>query len=92
MVLSETQRVEVNRAVLDYLIDAGLSASAAAFATEAGVAAADLTDRTRGLLDKKWVSVVRLQVGIPWCHVRKEWLACSRQLLLWDCAGYVMDL
>lgn len=62
MVLSEKQRLDVNRAVLDYLIDAGLSESATSFAAEVGIEAADLDDKSRGLLEKKWTSVVRLQV------------------------------
>ena len=61
MVLSETQKAEVHQAMLDYLHTAGLSASASAFAGEIGLTVDDLTDRAKGLLEKKWTSVVRLQ-------------------------------
>ena len=61
MVLTERQRDELNRAILDYLVSSGLGASAAAVAGETGIALDSLDKKNEGMLEKKWTSVVRLQ-------------------------------
>jgi platelet-activating factor acetylhydrolase IB subunit alpha len=61
MVLTDKQRADLHSAILDYLRGLGepYSASAAAFEREASLDGAALEGK--GLLEKKWTSVVRLQ-------------------------------
>eukprot|EP01117_Protostelium_nocturnum_P020668 TRINITY_DN9411_c0_g1_i1.p1 TRINITY_DN9411_c0_g1~~TRINITY_DN9411_c0_g1_i1.p1 ORF type:complete len:407 (-),score=78.71 TRINITY_DN9411_c0_g1_i1:28-1248(-) len=59
MVLTNKQKEELNKAVLDYLKTNGLNSSAEAFQKETEIE--DLDPKKTGLLEKKWTSVIRLQ-------------------------------
>ncbi|CAG0914381.1 unnamed protein product [Notodromas monacha] len=62
MVLPQKQREELHQAILEYLSSSGFRSSSDAFRQEANVELdADPERRSAGLLEKKWVSVVRLQ-------------------------------
>jgi len=58
-VLTNNQRQELNKAILDYLKSEGLNASAEIFQKETEIE--DLDPKKAGLLEKKWTSVIRLQ-------------------------------
>lgn len=60
MVLTDKQRTELHQAMLDYMTTQGYAGAIEAFAAEANVGA-ELPDKTKGLLEKKWTSVIRLQ-------------------------------
>ncbi|KJE96121.1 platelet-activating factor acetylhydrolase IB subunit alpha [Capsaspora owczarzaki ATCC 30864] len=65
MVLSEKQKDELNRAVLDHLVASGYAAAASALRQEASLPAEEPEkDKFAGLLEKKWTSVLRLQKKI----------------------------
>ncbi|KAJ1442076.1 Lissencephaly-1 [Ochromonadaceae sp. CCMP2298] len=61
LLLTDRQRVDLNNSILDYLLSQPdvFQASAAAFQQEAGVTMEG--GSSKGLLEKKWTSVVRLQ-------------------------------
>ena len=61
LLLTERQRVELNAAILEYLLSQAekFPKSAEFFTQEAGLS--DSTESGKGLLEKKWTSVVRLQ-------------------------------
>ncbi|CAM9099787.1 unnamed protein product [Chrysoparadoxa australica] len=59
MVLTDKQRRDLHVAILEYLRDAGFAGSVKALEEEAGLAGVESTGRS--LLEKKWISVVRLQ-------------------------------
>jgi len=58
MVLTERQKEDLHKAILDYLKTSGFSVSAQAFEREATVVGAE---SAKGQLEQKWTSVVRLQ-------------------------------
>jgi platelet-activating factor acetylhydrolase IB subunit alpha len=62
LLLTDRQRVDLNSAILDYLLSQpdAFAASAAAFQQESGVTL-EAGASSKGLLEKKWTSVVRLQ-------------------------------
>jgi platelet-activating factor acetylhydrolase IB subunit alpha len=61
MVLTERQKTDLHSAILDYLVSEGGSfeKTAQAFREECGISEPD--EKSKGLLEKKWTSVVRLQ-------------------------------
>jgi len=59
MVLTGKQQEELNEAVLDYLKQSGYAQATEVFQKEANIE--NIEDKNRGLLEKKWTSVVRLQ-------------------------------
>lgn len=65
MVLTNQQREELNKAIIEYLVNSNYSETAKAFSTEAQVvhevaSKASISD----ILEKKWVSISRLQKRI----------------------------
>ncbi|KAL7673295.1 hypothetical protein ACOME3_008161 [Neoechinorhynchus agilis] len=91
MVLSDRQKAELNSAICEYLKTNGYVNSLREFATEAGVddqhpstsssAAAPnehLSSSTRDLLEKKWMSVVRLQRKIIELETRLSQMESQR--------------
>eukprot|EP01132_Coremiostelium_polycephalum_P000700 gene700-863_t len=58
MVLTSKQKEELNGAILDYLESSGFSQTLIEFQKEASV---ELDPKKKGLLEKKWTSVIRLQ-------------------------------
>ncbi|CDW57362.1 lissencephaly 1 [Trichuris trichiura] len=61
MVLSNKQKEELNRAIIDYLLSNGYSDSLESFCREACLQPDQVDKKFAGLLEKKWVSVIRLQ-------------------------------
>ena len=63
MVLTERQRADLHAAVLEYLICSGpgFAASAQAFRRDAGLDTEPPPEANKGILEKKWTSIVRLQ-------------------------------
>jgi len=59
MPLTNKQKEELNKGVLDYLKSTGYENSAQAFQKESETE--DLDPKKTGLLEKKWTSVIRLQ-------------------------------
>jgi len=59
MVLTNKQKEELHKAILDYLRTSGLTSSADALQNETQLE--DLDPKKTGLLEKKWTSVIRLQ-------------------------------
>lgn len=59
--LSEKQREELHKALLEYLRGQGLAGTVQAFQNETGLTPEVLEPKFAGLLEKKWTSVVRLQ-------------------------------
>jgi len=59
MVLTNKQKEELHKAILDYLKTSGLNQAAEAFQAEAQID--ELDPKKTGLLEKKWTSVIRLQ-------------------------------
>jgi len=59
MVLTNKQKEELDKAILDYLKSSGLNSSAEAFQKETEIE--ELDPKKTGLLEKKWTSVIRLQ-------------------------------
>ncbi|CAE6478580.1 unnamed protein product, partial [Rhizoctonia solani] len=63
--LTERQKDELHKSILDYLHSAGLTHSYEALLEETGCAfTPDPKARHAGLLEKKWTSVIRLQKKI----------------------------
>lgn len=63
MVLSQRQREELNKAILDYLNSNGYQESSSTFMKEAFSESSsnEVEKKYNGLLEKKWTSVIRLQ-------------------------------
>lgn len=61
MVLTEKQKKELHHAILEYFISEGSSFSKTVAALKEEVDVSDICDTSKGLLEKKWTSVVRLQ-------------------------------
>lgn len=61
MVLTEKQKKELHQAILEYFIAEGPAFSKTVTALKEEVDLTDFTDSSKGLLEKKWTSVVRLQ-------------------------------
>jgi len=59
MVLTNKQKEELNKAILDYLKTSNLTATAEVFQKETEIE--ELDPKKTGLLEKKWTSVIRLQ-------------------------------
>jgi len=59
MVLTNKQKEELNKAILDYLKTCNLAATVEAFQKETEIE--ELDPKKSGLLEKKWTSVIRLQ-------------------------------
>ena len=66
MVLTAKQKEELNRAILEYLINNDYKQAAEVFGTEAQTVFNKETNKgvMSNILEKKWVSVVRLQKKI----------------------------
>eukprot|EP01102_Stenamoeba_stenopodia_P008658 TRINITY_DN2516_c0_g1_i2.p1 TRINITY_DN2516_c0_g1~~TRINITY_DN2516_c0_g1_i2.p1 ORF type:complete len:402 (+),score=72.61 TRINITY_DN2516_c0_g1_i2:329-1534(+) len=61
MVLTNKQKEELNKAILDYLITTGYKDAAAALQKEAAI---EVDPKQAGVLEKKWTSIIRLQKKI----------------------------
>jgi hypothetical protein len=68
MVLTKSQKDELNRSILEYLLKHKYATTAEAFEAEAELSGADVPDADSGvggakkdLLEKKWTSVVKLK-------------------------------
>jgi platelet-activating factor acetylhydrolase IB subunit alpha len=64
MVLTEKQKKELNEAILDYLSSEGEPFKQAAAAFKEGANITEVPAASHGLLEKKWMSIVRLQKKI----------------------------
>lgn len=74
LLLTERQRGELNAAILEYLLSQAdtFPATAAAFKEEAKLP--DVSESGKGLLEKKWTSVVRLQRKVMELEAKLEGL------------------
>jgi platelet-activating factor acetylhydrolase IB subunit alpha len=72
LLLTERQRADLNAAILEYLISQAdkFPDSAECFKREAGIT--ETTDSGKGLLEKKWTSVVRLQKKVMELEAKVE--------------------
>lgn len=61
MVLSNKQKEELNRAIIDYLMSNGYADTLETFCREICLSPDQVDKKFAGLLEKKWVSVLRLQ-------------------------------
>ena len=61
MVLTDQQKEELHKALLDYLKTAGLTDTLEALERETGLQSSALEPKYSGLLEKKWTAVIRLQ-------------------------------
>eukprot|EP00053_Salpingoeca_punica_P017979 m.174612 g.174612 ORF g.174612 m.174612 type:complete len:411 (+) comp17330_c3_seq1:124-1356(+) len=59
--LTGKQNEELQRAILSYLVSQKLTQASESFAQETSLSLTDLDNKYDGLLEKKWMSVVRLQ-------------------------------
>lgn len=79
LLLTERQKQELNSAILDYLISQGdkFASSVESFKKDANIASVG-ADAGKGLLEKKWTSVVRLQKRVMELEAKVEQLQHSR--------------
>lgn len=77
LALTDRQRNELNAAIYDYLATQGekFASTASLFRTEAGL---DAVDIGKGILEKKWTSVVRLQKRVMELEAKVEQLQQQR--------------
>ena len=61
MVLSERQQKELHVSMIEYLREMNFNQAADALAKEAAVQAEDHEDKHKGLLERKWTTVTKLQ-------------------------------
>lgn len=78
LLLTDRQRQELNTAILDYLFSQGdkYLKTIEQFKSEAGLA--DLSEPGKGLLEKKWTSVIRLQKRVMELESKVEQLQHQR--------------
>lgn len=78
LLLTDRQRVELNGAILDYLFSQGdkFAKTMEQFKLEAGLS--DAAEPGKGLLEKKWTSVVRLQKRVMELEAKVEQLQHQR--------------
>eukprot|EP01100_Stratorugosa_tubuloviscum_P008858 TRINITY_DN3701_c0_g1_i1.p1 TRINITY_DN3701_c0_g1~~TRINITY_DN3701_c0_g1_i1.p1 ORF type:complete len:403 (-),score=179.64 TRINITY_DN3701_c0_g1_i1:179-1387(-) len=71
MVLTNKQREELNKAIVDYLISSNYTEAATALQREGNVI---IDPKVSGLLEKKWTSIIRLQKKISELEAQNQQL------------------
>lgn len=90
MVLTDKQKHELHTAIFDYLSSEAHGDAFAntlkAFEQESGISSDVLAASSgKGMLEKKWTSVIRLQKKVCWCICVTVYNACMNESCVHEC-------